>query len=56
MSRMGIKLDLKRNNVEIEVLGGLVVNLREDEQGHLRIPILRRVKEELLLESWKGKS
>ena len=56
MSRMGMTIDLRRDNVEIEVLGGLVVNLREDEQGHLRIPIVRRVKEELLLEGWKGKS
>ena len=56
MSRMGMTIDLKRNNVEIEVLGGLIINLREDEQGHLRIPILKRLKEELLLEGWKGKS
>ena len=56
MSRMGMKLNLKKDNVEIEVLGGLIINLKEDEHGHLRMPILRRVKEELLLEGWKGKS
>ena len=56
MSRMGMTIDLKRDSVQIEVLGGLAVKLREDEQGHLRLPIYRREKEELLLEGWKGKS
>ena len=53
---MGMLIDLKRDKVKIEVLGGLTVNLREDEQGHLRLPIIRRVNEEILLEGWKGKS
>ena len=30
--------------------------MREDEQGHLRLPILRRRKEELMLEGWRGLS
>ena len=57
MSRMGMTIDLRKDNVKIEVLGGMELNLREDKQGHLRIPILRRIREEeLLLEGWKGKS
>ena len=57
MSNMGMLLNLKENNARIRVLGGKEVNLIEDKQGHLRIPVLRRkVKEELLLEDWKGKS
>ena len=57
MSRMGMTIDLKENNVKIKVLGGMEVKLKEDNQGHLRIPILRRIREEeLLLEGWKGKS
>ena len=50
-------LNLKEDKVSIRVLGGIEVKLIEDKQSHLRIPILkRRVKEELLLEGWKGKS
>ena len=56
MGRMGLMIDLKENKVKVEVLGGIEVKLREDEQGHLRLPILRRKREELLLEGWKGKS
>ena len=56
MSRMGMVIDLKRDKVEIEVLGGMRVNLREDKQGHLRMSILKREREELLLEGWRGKS
>ena len=56
MSRMGMVIDLKKENVKIGVFGGLEVNLKEDKQGHLRIPVMRRIREELLLEGWKGKS
>ena len=56
MGRMGMLIDLKNDNVKIEALGGIEVKLREDKQGHLRIPILKRIREELLLEGWKGKS
>ena len=56
MSRMGMVIDLKKDTVKIEALGGMAINLREDKQGHLRIPIIKRVREELLLEGWKGKS
>ena len=35
MSRMGMRIDMKDNVVEIEALGGIKVRLREDEQGHL---------------------
>ena len=56
MSRMGMRIDMKDNLVEIEALGGIKVKLREDEQGHLRLPILKRRKEELMLEGWKGMS
>ena len=56
MNRMGMVIDMKKDNVKIEVLGGMEISLREDKQGHLRIPIMRRVKEELLLEGWKGKN
>ena len=51
MSNMVMMLNLKENNVSIGVLGGIEVNLIDDKQGHLRIPVLRRkVKEVLLLE------
>ena len=56
MNRMGMVIDLKKDSVKIEVLGGLEVSLKEDKQGHLRIPIVRRMREELLLEGWKGKN
>ena len=57
MSRMGMTIDLERDNVTIGVLGGVVLKLREDKQGHLRIPLLKKAKkEEILLEGWKGKS
>ena len=44
MGRMGMMIDLKENKVKVEALGGIEVKLREDEQGHLRLPILRRKK------------
>ena len=56
MGRMGMMIDLKENKVKVEALGGIEVKLREDEQGHLRLPILRRKREELLLEGWKEKA
>ena len=56
MSRMGMVMDLRKDKVKIEVLGGMEVNLIEDKQGHLRMPILKRSREQLLLEGWKGKS
>ena len=56
MSNMGMMLNLKEDNVSIGVLRGIEINLIEDKQGHLRIPILRRKVEELLLEGLKGKS
>ena len=57
MSNMGMMLNLKEYKVCIGVLGGIEVELIEDKQGHLRIPIRKRiVEEELLLEGWKGKS
>lgn len=56
MSKMGMTIDLKRDYVSIEVLGGIEISLKEDEQGHLRMPIIRRKVEELLLEGWKGRS
>ena len=56
MSRMCMSLDMSRNTVSIGVLDGMVVNLREDEQGHLRLPVMKRNVEELYLEGWKGKS
>ena len=57
MNKMGMRINLKENLLEIEALGGITVNLREDKQGHLRIPILkRRMEEEVMLEGWKGKN
>ena len=57
MSNMGMMLNLKEDKVCIGVLGGIEVELIEDKQGHLRIPIRKRIlEEELLLEGWKGKS
>ena len=56
MSRMNMKLNMKDNTVNIGALGGLIVHLREDKQGHLRLPILERDIEELYLEGWKGKN
>ena len=58
MSRMGMMINMEENLVEIKALGGMKIHLREDKQGHLRIPILkRRIEEErIMLEGWKGKS
>ena len=56
MSRMNMKLNMMDNTVNIGALGGMIVNLREDKQGHLRLPILKRDIEELYLEGWKGKN
>ena len=56
MSNMGMVLDLRKEKVKIEVLGGIEVNLIEDKQGHLRMPFKKRTNEELLLEGWKGKN
>ena len=56
MSNMDMKIDMKNSLVEIGELDGIRINLREDEQGHLRLPIFKREIEELMLEGWKGLS
>ena len=56
MHNLGMVLNLKNNTAHIGALGGMEVKLIEDDQGHLRIPVLRRNVEELWLEGWRGKS
>ena len=56
MGNLGMVIDVEREYVKIKELGGMEVKLREDSQGHLRMPIIKRKEEELLLEGWLGKS
>ena len=57
MKRLRMDICLERDTVTIGLLGGMVVNLREDKQGHYTIPLRKGIrKEEILLEGWRGKS
>ena len=57
MSRTEMKIHMRGKTVDTEVLGSMIVKLREDSKGHLRMPTQRwSFAEEQLLEGLRARS